>query len=318
MKSPLRPIILAASLLASLATPSVTSAAGPPAVSPEHRATLDAYRTAITGAYLRGRPEDAVRPLAESVRLLPAYQKSIFGKADAATYYRAFLKRFAVRAYERSPIEVADLGQRVMEIGRFTMTVQAGQTEPQTFTGKYMDLWEKSSGAGPTSGGLMLHTAAWNHDQPPKSAEQLRFAEVPSVHQALQARAPVTPGLRLELAALQKLEESAIAQHDGKTWALFYADDGIVLSNQGTVVSGRKALDEYFERHAKALPVFEKLDMRTHQIDDLGDYAVEYSSAVVNWKMNEWSGVSLGKGILIWRRAVGGPPQIWRAISMYD
>ncbi len=291
----------------------MTAAAEPREVASEHRATLDGYRAAIAGAYLKGKPEDAVRPLSEAARLMPAYQKTIFGQADAATYYQAFLKRFAVRAYERSPIEIADLGQRVMEIGRFTMTVVVPGSKTHTFAGKYMDLWEKSPG-----GALKLHTMAWNHDQRPEFAEQLRFAEVPAVHLALGARAPVTAGITLRLAGLQKLEEAAISQRDGKTWALFYADDGIVLSNQGPVVSGRKALDEYFETHAKALPVFEKLDLRTHQVDDLGDYIVEYSSGVVTWRMNEWSGVNLGKGILIWRRADDGTPRIWRAISMYD
>jgi ketosteroid isomerase-like protein len=313
MTNPLRAILLAASLLAGLATAELASAAEPREVAREHRAALDAYRIAITGAYLSGKPEGAVRPLAESVRLMPAYQRTIVGKNDAATYYQAFLKRFSVRSYERSPIEVADLGQRVMEIGRFTMTLAARGSETHTLAGKYMDLWEKSP-----SGTLTLHTAAWNHDELPKIADQLRFAEVPSVHLALQARVPVTAGITLELAALQKLQESAIAQHDGKTWALFYADDGIVLANHGTVVTGRTALDEYHESHAKALPVFEKLDLRTHQIDDLGEYVVEYASGVVTWKSNEWSGVSLGKGILVWRRRDTGTPQIWRAISMYD
>jgi ketosteroid isomerase-like protein len=313
MKYPLSRFLLAASLLASHATAEVTSAAEPRAVSSEHRTTLDAYRTAIVDAHLRGEPDAAASPLADSVRLLPAYQKAVFGKTNAAAYYRAFLERFTVRAYRRSPIEIADLGQRVMEIGRFSMTVEARGSEPHTFEGKYMDLWEKS-----TRGTLTLHTAAWNHDKLPEIAEQLRFAGVPSVHQALQPRLPVTAGLRLELAALQRLEETAIAQRDGKTWALLYADDGIVLANHGTVVSGRQALDEYFERHAHALPVFEKLDLRTHQVDELGEYAVEYSSGVVTWRMNEWSGVSLGKGVLIWRRTNGAAPRIWRAISMYD
>jgi ketosteroid isomerase-like protein len=313
MRSQLSRIFLAASLLASLVPAGVTFAAQPLDVAREHRTTLDAYRSAIVGAYLRGMPEDAIRPLADSVRLMPAYQRSIFGKTDAASYYRAFLNRFTVRAYVRSPIEVADLGQRVMEIGRFTMTVAAEGSEPYTFEGKYMDLWEKLP-----SGALTLHTAAWNHDRLPQIAEQLRFAEVPSMHQGLQPRLPLTAGLRLDLAALQKLEETAIAQHDGKTWAMFYADDGIVLANHGTVVSGRKALDEYFVAHAKELPTFEKLDLRTHHIDAFGDYAIEYASGIVTWRRNEWSGVNLGKGILIWRKAGGGTPRIWRAISMYD
>ena len=313
MNHPLRLIFLAASLLASLATTAAPAATAPRDVAREHRATLDAHRTALTDAHLRGRAEEAVRPMAASVRLLPAYQRNVSGKADATAYYRTFLERFEVRAYQRSPIEVADLGARVMEIGRFTMTLAASGSEPQTIAGKYMDLWEKLP-----DGGLSLHTVGWNHDQLPGIAEQLRFAQVPSFHQALQARLPVTAGLRLELAALQRLEEWAITHRDGKTWALLYADDGIVLSNHGNVVSGRTALDEYFERHARALPVFEKLDLRTHHVDDLGEYAIEYSSGVVTWRMNEWSGVNLGKGILIWRRTGDGAPRIWRAISMYD
>ena len=237
------------------------------------------------------------------------------GKPDAGTYTRAFLKRFTVSAYAREPIEAADLGPRVMEIGRFTMTVAVkGSAEPRTLRGKYMDLWEKS----PT-GTLELITAAWNHDEPPKIADQLRFAEVPSIHMALQARVPITAGVSFELAALQKLDESVIAQHDGKTWALFNADDGILLANHGPVVSGRKALDEYMERHAREmLPPFEKLDLRTLEIDDLGEFVIEYAGGVVTWKVNEHSGVSLGKGVLIWRRNGAGALQKWRAISMYD
>jgi ketosteroid isomerase-like protein len=194
------------------------------------------------------------------------------------------------------------------------MTVAVrGSNETHALAGKYMDLWEKS----PT-GALTLNTAAWNHDELPKIAEQLRFGEVPSVHVALQPRVPLAAGISLELAAIQKLQESTIVQHDGKTWALFYADDGILLANHGHVVSGRSALDEYMTEHAKGFPVFEKLDLRTQRIDDLGEYVVEYASAVVAWRVNESSGVSLGKNILVWRRENGGTLQTWRAISMYD
>jgi hypothetical protein len=312
MTNSLRILILAAALLGGVAAPAAARQATP--VAREHRDTLDAYRTAKVRAYLAGKPDGALAPLAESVRLMPAYQKTILGRKDAATYTRAFLKRFTVSAYDREVIEVADLGPRVLEIGRFTMTVaMKGSAEFHTLRGKYMDLWEKTA-----AGKLELNTAGWNHDEMPKIADQLRFADVPSVHVALQARVPITAGVSFELAALQKLDESVIAQHDGKTWALFNADDGILLANHGPVVSGRKALDEYMERHAKALPTFEKLDLRTHKIDDLGEYVIEYAGGVVTWKVNEYTGVSLGKGILIWRRANGGALQKWRAISMYD
>jgi hypothetical protein len=285
----------------------------------EHRTTLDAFRDAQVRGYLAGDPQAMLVHLADSVRLMPGYQKTVLGKADATTYHRAFLKRFTVSAYDRQAIEAVDIGPRVMEIGRFTMTLAEknpaakGTAESHTLAGKYMDLWEKTS-----TGKLVLNTAGWNYDQLPKIADQLRFAEVPSVHMALSARVPVTAGTSLELAASNKLQESVILQHDGKTWALFYADDAILLANHGAVVSGRKALDEYSVAHAKALPVFEKLDIRTDKIDDFGKYVIEYGTGVVTWKVDEYSGVSLGKNLRVWRRAENGALQVWRAISMYD
>jgi ketosteroid isomerase-like protein len=312
MTNALRLVFLAAVLLGGVAN--AAAEPGDTAVSREHRVALDAYRAAMGRAYLDEKPDGIVRHLSETVRLLPAYQKTVLGKADATSYYQAFLKRFAVSAYDRQPIEVADIGQRLIEIGRFTMTVAVrGSGETHALAGKYMDLWEKSA-----SGKLELNAAAWNHDEYPKIADQLRFADVPSVHMALQARLPVAAGITLELAAIQKLQESAIVQHDGKTWALFYADDGILLANHGGVVSGRKALDEYTVEHANAFPVFEKLDLRTHRIDDLRGYVIEYASGVANWRVGESSGVSLGKNILVWRRESGGTLKIWRAIGMYD
>jgi ketosteroid isomerase-like protein len=312
MKKLLRQLLLAASTVTSL----TAAAASSPdhALAREYRLSVDDFRARQVRAYLDGNPQAILEHLSDSVRLMPAYQKTVLGKTDAGTYYGAFLQRFTVSAYERRPIETVDLGERVMETGRFSMTLatKAAQ-DTHTFTGKYMDLWKKS---GP--GKLLLDTAAWNHDEAPTSADQLRFADVPSVHMALQARLPVRAGTSLQLAALGKLQESAIIEHDGRTWALFYADDAILLANHGPVVSGRKALDDYTIAHANALPVFEKLDLRTDRIDDLGKYVVEYATGIAIWRANEHSGVSLGKNIRVWRRDDDGTLQIWRAISMYD
>jgi ketosteroid isomerase-like protein len=284
------------------------------AVTPAQRATLDAFRDAQERGFPGATHEGLLAHLSEDVRLMPAYQKTVLGKVNATTYYRAFLKRFNVTEYDRQPIEMVDLGQRVMEIGRFNMTLSLkGRSESHTFAGKYMDIWSKAP-----DGKLLLVTAAWNHDQLPAIADQLRFDDVPAVHMALQARLPVSAGTGLELAALNKLHEYVVSQHDGKTWAKFFADDAISLANHGGVVAGRKAVDEYIWAHAKALPVFEQLDLRIDRIDDLGRYVIEYGTGVVAWKVDDYSGVNLGKNILVWRRGENGGLQIWRSISMYD
>lgn len=130
MTNILRLISLGAVLINAGAAPAAERADHP--ASREHRATLDSYRTTLVRGYLDGNPAGIVRHLSETVQLLPAYQKTVLGKADAATYHQAFLKRFAVSAYQRQPLEVADLGQRVMEIGRFTMTSQRADRARRT------------------------------------------------------------------------------------------------------------------------------------------------------------------------------------------
>src|SRR5688572_16231254 len=119
MTNMIRSFTLAAALL--IGTAATAAEPGTP-VTAEHRATLDSYRAAQVREYLDGKPRALLAPLAESVRLMPGYQKTVLGKADAATYHQAFLKRFTVSAYDRQSIEAVDLGSRVMEIGRFTMT----------------------------------------------------------------------------------------------------------------------------------------------------------------------------------------------------
>ena len=309
MTNTLRKLILAVSLLGSFATHAADRPSA--AVASEHRDTLDAYRTAKVRAYLDGKPNGVLDHLAESVRLMPAYQKTVLGRTDAATYTRAFLKRFTVSAYDRVPIEVADLGQRVMEIGRFTMTVaMKGSAESHTLRGKYMDLWEKSA-----AGKLELNTAGWNHDELPKIADQLRSRTFRPFTSAA-ARLPITAGVASSWPRCRNWMSRSLRSTTGRRGRFQRGRRDPAYRSPGGV--RRKALDEYMETHAKAFPLFEKLDLRTHKIDDLGEYVIEYASGVVTWKVNEYSGVNLGKGILIWRRANGGGLQKWRSISMYD
>jgi hypothetical protein len=113
--------------------------------------------------------------------------------------------------------------------------------------------------------------------------------------------------------------EATIMQHDAKIWSQFYSDDGMFLYSRHPVYKGRKALDEFLEKHVKEdMPIFEKLDIRNDQIDDLGDYVIEYASHIANWRKGEYSGINTGKDIRIWRRGVDCSLKIFRAMGMYD
>jgi ketosteroid isomerase-like protein len=283
-------------------------------VSSGHRSWLDSYRSAYSQAVLEETVDPLVTRLSEDVRLMPPYHASVFGRNNARAYYAAFLERFDVRQYQRVEVKTFDLGLRLMEVGRFTMSLTArGDARLHQISGSYMDIWEVAAGKPST-----LLTQVWNTDSYPAIANDLRFSDVPGVRTAFEARVPVKDSLSFELAALNKLHEVAITQADAKVWSLFFADDAVLLANHHGLVQGRAAIDEHFGAYVKQLPIFEKLDIRNDAIDPAGRFIIEYASHVANWRNGDSSGVNTGKNIRVWRREPGGSLRTICGIGNYD
>jgi ketosteroid isomerase-like protein len=263
---------------------------------------LDKNRSNIQGYY------------AGNMRLMPEFQKTIIGKGHALKYFEAFANRFDVREYNRDEIEILDLGSQVVEHGMFSMNMVLKSTNKEhELKGKYQDIWEKQP-----DGKLLLITQGWNYNHQVPFSEALRFAEVPSVNIALEPHLPVNSNISFELAALCRLMESAISQHDNKIWAQFYTDDGMFIYSFNPIYKGRKALDAFLEKHVNEMPIFEKLDIRNDRIDNLGVFVIEYASHVAIWRNGASSGVNTGKDVRIWRREKEGSLKILRSMAMYD
>jgi ketosteroid isomerase-like protein len=275
---------------------------------------LDQYRVLHARAVRDGTPDVIARFFSDTIRLMPSYHGTIFGKADAMKYHYAFAERLAVRDYTRTPVEFMDLDTRVLEVGRFAM--KAGLKnggDVHELAGKYVDVWVKLP-----AGGLALSTSAWNADAASKIDDHLRFRDAPGIQIALQAHVPVKDNISFELAALNKLHEAAVAEGNATVWSLFFADDAIVAANFGALLRGRKEVDAYIQEHASALPVFEKLDIRNDQIDHLGKFVIEHASHIANWRNGDASGVNTGKNLRVWRREPDGSLKLILQIGMYD
>jgi len=278
------------------------------------RSTLEAFRTAYAEGLERGRPELFAPHVAEDFRLMIEMQPTVVGRANALLYYCSLGGRFSVPAYRRQIIEVLDLGSRVVEAGRFTARyMRKSDGQAYDLIGKYVDLWAKAA-----DGGLSLVTQGWNYDQGIPIGEELRFAEVPSLVAAFQARTPLTTSARLEIAAMGLLIEKAVVQHDASLFSKCYADDAILLPNYGPAYRGRAEIDPYAVDHFAHLPVFEKLDIRNDRVDELEGFVVEYASHVANWKNGDASGVNTGKNLRIWRREPNHSLKIIVQLGAYD
>ncbi len=278
-----------------------------------HAAWLAAYRSEVTRAVLGEKADQLASRYSSNVRLMPPYHGTVVGRDYARAYHAALFERFDVRKYHRDEVKTWDLGSRLVEVGRFTMTLAARGGSSHEISGGYMDIWEQVAGK-PV--GLLTHV--WNTDRYPDIANDLRFNAVPGIRTALEAHVPVKDNLSFELAALNKLHEVAITQHDPKVWSQFFADDAVLLANHDAIAQGRAAIDAYIAKHAPALPVFEKLDIRNDAIDPAGRFVIEYASHVANWRDGDSSGVNTGKNIRLWRRGPDGSLKMICGIGTYD
>jgi ketosteroid isomerase-like protein len=248
----------------------------------------------------------------ENIRLMPEFQKTVLGKKNMMLYYTAFFNRFDIQQYNRDTIEILDLGQRIVELGYFTMHIKSSSAQHE-LKGKYQNIWEKLP-----DGKLMLITEAWNYNHWVDFADQLRFDNLPAVHMAMQAHLPINNYLTFELAGLNCLMEKTISQGDARIWSQFFTDDAMFIYSFNVIYKGKKQLDEYLEKHVKELPVFEKLDIRNDKIDESNNYVIEYATHIANWRSGDSSGISTGKNIRIWRREPTGSLKIFRQMAMYD
>jgi len=277
-------------------------------------AHLERFRGDYARAVLGGSPDPILGYYAEDVRLMPEFQKTVLSRDHAAAYHRAFAGRFAVGAYRRAATEALDLGPRVVEHGVFTVQLTERATgRAHELRGKYQDIWARRP-----DGGLSLVTQAWNYDHPTALDQQLRFPAVPSVDVALQPHVPINSAISFELAALNRLAEVTITQHDARIWAQFYAADAALRYSRHPVYAGRAAIDAFLAAHVRGLAVFEQLAIRTDRIDDLGRYVVEYASHIAVVRFGEGSAVVTGKNTVIWRREPGGALKVFRGMAMYD
>lgn len=250
---------------------------------------------------------------ADDIRLMPEFQKTVNGKTNSLLYDQAFAKRFEVQNYERHETETIDIGARVIESGFFTMklTLKSKQ-QTEVVRGKYLDLWQKENGK------LLLLTQAWNYDRALPMENEFDFEDVPSENVALQARVPIQNNTSFELAALSLLTEKIVSDHDHKLWTQLYSDDGCFYYSRTPPVAGKKALAEFFEEHARTLVIFDKLDIRSDRIDDFGNFVIAYSSHIAVIHTGDYSGITTGKDLAIWRRETNGSLKIFRHIAMYD
>ncbi|WP_405207283.1 DUF4440 domain-containing protein [Aquimarina sp. LLG6339-5] len=275
--------------------------------------SLNSFIEDSNKAMITATPEMIEGYYSDDIYLMPAFQKTLIGKENAMRYHKAFFDRFDIIEYKRKNIEALDLGSQICVLGEFTMKIRLKNgTAVEELNGKYMNIWIKQET------NISLLSEIWNYNHHTDITEQLKFDNIPGTILAYQEHLPINSNIRFEIASINHFTEEFIAQRDHTLWAQLYADDAIAFFSYKPMFKDKTTLDKFIKDHVVELPIFEKLDIRNNYINDLGDYVVNYASHIANWRNNEHSGISTGKGIKIWQRAPNGTLKIVRQISTYD
>ena len=73
-------------------------------------AYLRKFSSDYNKSMLDGKPEHVQAYYSDNIRLMPAFQKTVFGKSNRALYYKAFSSRFIIHDFTINDIEILDLG----------------------------------------------------------------------------------------------------------------------------------------------------------------------------------------------------------------
>lgn len=111
---------------------------------------LNKFRQDHAESVLKDSPAILEPFYADSIRLMPPFQKTMEGKKAAVAYYKAFTNRFIIHEFSKREIEILDLNKQLMEIGTLTLQITSKDTgKKYQLIGKYMDLWHIGTDANP-------------------------------------------------------------------------------------------------------------------------------------------------------------------------
>ncbi len=105
------------------------------------------------GAKIRAGDAAGVAALySDSAMLLPPGSPTVTGRENIQAFWQAVMN-MGIKDARLEPVEVEAFGDTAIEVGKYTLKVEGGQTADQ---GKYVVVWKEEGGA------WKLHRDVWN------------------------------------------------------------------------------------------------------------------------------------------------------------
>ncbi len=298
-------------LFVSLSAISATTVAA----SDDSYKTQEEFAKRYVIAMKEGKAESLTHLFSERIKIMPEYDKTFIGLESARGYFASIFKRYRVTNYFRNTMEVTNFGERRLVIGSFKLTIRNLKNDRGTaVTGTYFDIWDTSTNDH------RLLTLAWNFDEKVDGIENAFRANHPAgIHYAFTPTVPTGDKVSAEVMAARTYGAKLMLRRQPSLLVNAYHPDAWYSPHDQPIVKGKSAIKEFNIEYAKNWPSFDYVDTNPHELYENGNFVLEHMSYNLRWRTPEdYSGISIGKGIRLWKRDSTGVLKSFRQIAMHD
>ncbi|MDB4292981.1 hypothetical protein N9954_06185 [Maribacter sp.] len=273
----------------------------------EYRLQLESLKEASIKAAITKDFGKIEKQYTDDAILMAEYQPTIEGRETIALYYNEIFKRQQIKSYTKEITEIINLDSTFIEIGIFKKVFLEADTDTeQVQNGKYWNTWALAK-----NDSLKLKGEAFGFFHPIENPNSL-LVDLPENGRQAANNVP------LELRAYRALGEKGVQERDGILRAEMYSHDGKFMPFADTTKTGMSELQPYLIAYNSGNVKIDSIHTYTHRYENHQDYILEYSKFYVSWQVPNFSGVTTGKGVRIWKREEDNTLRIFRQLGSHN
>ncbi|WP_294963738.1 DUF4440 domain-containing protein [uncultured Flavobacterium sp.] len=277
------------------------------------RKQIEAYNASFEAAFVKGNQEDLIKAYTDQSIFMPEHSRQRTGTKEIQAFYKQWLSQAKVASYQKTIVEIQNLGNYILEIGTFAENLNVNEQKPFSYSGKYSVLWKKSSNRK-----LPLTIAAeiWG------ASSYFDDKNIPNIDDsAILPTIPYIPSDKLtsEVKERNNTIKKLVQNRQGAEHAKMFMPDAMYLTYYTPILSGEKEITDYFTEHEKPGTLrIEQISIETSNIIFAREAIVEFGFYNVDWRDGESSGNVKGKSINVWKKNNDGELLLFRQMVNHD
>jgi len=275
------------------------------------RKQIEDYNAAFATAFVDNNKEVLLKSYTDQSVLMPEHSRQRVGKKAIAQFYEQWLSQAKVNSFQKTIVELQDVGDYILEIGNFTQNLNLRDLKPYEYSGKYMVVWKKVSKNKITIAAEIWGANSYFED---RLIPEINDSEVPLTKEYISS-----DKLILEVVERNTSIKNLVQKRMGVEHAKMFMPDAMYLTYYTPILSGEKDITAYFTEHEKPGTLkIEQISIQTSGVIVAKKAIIEFGFYNVDWRDGTNHGNVKGKSINIWKRNDKGELMLFRQMVNHD